>query len=162
MSKRIILFLSLLLLCFTANAQRVFTLVYAISDDGFVNLRSEPSMKGKVVAQVNDGARGLGNGILIEKGESWSKVRVGNEVGWCYNKYIDEQNWYDGDGERVLIAKYDLTPLYLDVYDTPEFTRVKRGTIIADRFDESEEYYKLLSVHDYILVKKSDVIVRNR
>ena len=42
------LLISLMLcICGFVNAQRVFTLVYAISNDGFVNIRATPSASGR-------------------------------------------------------------------------------------------------------------------
>ena len=167
MSKRLILICSLLMLGFAANAQAVFTVVAADSDDGFVNVRTEPSMKGKIVAELHLGLYGLGGGILIEKNGSWSKVRVGDAIGWCYNKYLWEQTWYSNNGNPVLVAKNDRTPIYRDHGGEidedegyPVFALVKRGTIIADQYRDGDEYYILPTAHDELLVKKSDVIVR--
>ena len=50
--KKGLLIALMLCICGFVNAQRVFTLVYAISDDGFVNIRATPSASGKVVGQV--------------------------------------------------------------------------------------------------------------
>lgn len=40
--KKGLLIALMLCICGFVNAQRVFTLVYAISDDGFVNIRATP------------------------------------------------------------------------------------------------------------------------
>lgn len=62
-----------LMLCISSlvNAQRVFTLVYAISDDGFVNIRATPSASGKVVGQVYGYAPRLG-----QRRKDWSSGRL--------------------------------------------------------------------------------------
>ena len=49
--KKGLLIALMLCICGFVNAQRVFTLVYAISDDGFVNIRATPSANGKVAGQ---------------------------------------------------------------------------------------------------------------
>ena len=59
--KKGLLIALMLCICSFVNAQRVFTLVYAISDDGFVNIRATPSASAKVVGQVYGMLHGLGN-----------------------------------------------------------------------------------------------------
>ena len=58
----------------TIKNQSIFTVVYAISDDGFLNIREQPSSSAKVLGELHFGIDGLGEGVLIEKGDSWSKV----------------------------------------------------------------------------------------
>ena len=41
--------------------------------------------------------------------------------------------------------------------DYPLFTTVKKGTIIADQYDEIDGYYVLKTGHDYLFIKKADV-----
>ena len=43
MMKRMMMFFAALLMCGTMWAQEVFTVVYATSDDGFVNVRERSS-----------------------------------------------------------------------------------------------------------------------
>ena len=69
-----------------------FTVVFSTSDDGFLNVRDQPSMKGRVVTKLWIPMHGLGSGVLIESGEKWSKVSVGKEIGWVYNKYLGYQS----------------------------------------------------------------------
>ena len=78
------------------TSPKVFTVVYADSYDGFVNVRSEPSNRGRILTQLREMAFGHGDGVLVEKGESWSKVSVNGTTGWCYNKYLGYQRWYSG------------------------------------------------------------------
>ena len=66
----------------------VFTMVYTTSDDGFLNIRSKPSMEGVVLGEINESYNGLGDGVLVKKGAKWSKVRKGNVEGWVSNKYL--------------------------------------------------------------------------
>ena len=146
----------------SAADDKVFTVVYATSDDGFMNVRSQPSMNGSILGQLWMQDHGLGRGILLERGKSWSKVRVGEVTGWVYNKYLGTQTWVNGSGSK-LIAKQDSTPIYcennadggLDV-----FTSVDKGTIIADTYFEHGDYYELRTGHDYLFIKKADVTVR--
>ena len=93
----------------------------------------------------------------------WSKVSVGEHVGWVNNHYIDYQRWYDGEGDSILVAAKDETPLYGENYaddgDYPLFTTVKKGTILADDFIIHNGYYNLLTGHDYIFIKLDDAVI---
>jgi len=138
----------------------IFTVVYATSDDGFVNVRESPSAKAAILDTLWMMFHGLGNGVLVEDQVGWSKVQVGEHVGWVNNRYIDYQRWYDGEGDSILVAAKDPTPLYGENYadegDYPLFTTVKKGTILADDFIIHEGYYNLLTGHDYIFIKLED------
>ena len=83
--------MALVMWAWTASAQAqvpsVFTVVFATSGDGFLNVRDQPSMKGQVVEKLWMLMHGLGNGVLVESGPKWSKVRVNGVTGWVYNKY---------------------------------------------------------------------------
>ena len=108
----------------------------------------------------------MGRGILIEKGKQWSKVSVDGIVGWVYTKYLGQMTWMLGSGPKI-VAKQNATPIYcennadggLDV-----FTTVDKGTIIADTYFEHSfngvDYYELRTGHDYLFIKKTDVIVK--
>ena len=149
-----------------ADNGKVFTVVYAVSDDGYLNVRSQPSMSGKVLTKLWIQDHGLGRGILIEKGKQWSKVSVDGIVGWVYTKYLGQMTWMLGSGPKI-VAKQNATPIYcennadggLDV-----FTTVDKGTIIADTYFEHSfngvDYYELRTGHDYLFIKKTDVIVK--
>ena len=146
----------------TPTSDKVFTVVYATSSDGFMNVRSEPSMNGKILGQLWMQDHGLGRGILQERGKSWSKVSVGEVTGWVYNKYLGTQSWVNGSGSK-LIAKQDRTPIYCENnadggFDV--FATVDKGTIIADTYFEHGDYYELRTGHDYLFIKKTDVIVK--
>ena len=145
------------------NDDNIFTVVYAISDDGFVNVRESPSAKAVILDTLWMMFHGLGNGVLIEDQVGWSKVSVGEHVGWVNNHYIDYQRWYDGEGDSILVAAKDETPLYGENYadegDYPLFTTVKKGTILADDFIIHNGYYNLLTGHDYIFIKLDDAVI---
>ena len=90
--KRIILFFSFFLMCCVCWSQKLITpseliVVYATSDDGFLNVREAPSSKARILGTLPLCFHGLGRGILLESGERWSKVKIENDiVGWVYNK----------------------------------------------------------------------------
>ncbi len=144
----------------TIKNQNIFTVVYAISDDGFLNIREQPSSRAKVIGELHVGFDGLGEGVLIEKGDSWSKVSTKGIVGWVYSKYLGFQTWYKGTGDSILIANLSQTPIFEDAdvdEENYKFTFVKKGTIIADSFQDSGEYYYLLTAGTCLYVRKADV-----
>ena len=166
--KRIVFCLmALVMWAWTASAQAqvpsVFTVVFATSGDGFLNVRDQPSMKGQVVEKLWMLMHGLGNGVLVESGPKWSKVRVNGVTGWGYNKYLDSQTWYDGNGTTKLVAAIDDMPIYRDNYVDEEdlllFTTVKKGTVMADQYDTWKEYYELKTAHDFLFIKMTDAEV---
>ncbi len=147
----------------TMWSQEVFTVVYAVSDDGFVNVRERPSSKARVLKKLYMFSHGLGQGVLRGKSGNWTKVSVGKTTGWAYSKYVGSQNWYKGDGSPRLVAASTTTPIYTESYEDaakhPLFTTVKKGTIIADTFEEDADYYILTTAHDNLFIKKKDAIV---
>ena len=166
--KRIMMMIAAMMMCGMMWAQDVFTVVYATSEDGFVNVRERPSMKAKVVGELWMLFHGLGNGVLLERKGNWTKVclRGGEVTGWCYSKYVGTQNWYSGEGNRVLVAAKNQTQLFTDNYadegDMPLFATVKKGTILGDEFYEHEGYYELRTGHDYVFIRKTDAEIRIR
>ena len=169
--KRLFLSFGMLLMCSVLWSQRVLTpdvltVVYATSDDGFLNVRERPSSKAKILTTLPLCFHGLGRGILLESGERWSKVRVNNDIeGWVYNKYLGYQTWYTGNGKPKLIANKYYTPLYTDNYadDGPKYIpygTVRQGMILADEYELLDDgYYVLKTGHDYLFINKDDVIV---
>lgn len=145
--------------------QNIFTVVYATSDDGFLNIREQPSSKAKVLGELHSVFDGLGEGVLIEKGDSWSKVSSKGIVGWVYTKYLGLQTWYNGTGSAILIANLPQTPIFEDAdvdEENYKFTSVKKGTIIADSFKDEGKYYVLQSAGTCLRVKKEDVKIVSR
>ena len=148
-----------------ADNGKIFTVCYAVSDDGYLNVRSEPSMQGKILGKLWMQDHGLGRGVLIEKGKTWSKVAVDEVEGWVYTKYLGQMTWMAGAGPK-LVAK-DIIAIYCENNATgglDVFCSVDKGTIIADTYFEHTfddgEYYELRTGHDYLFVKKTDVIVK--
>ena len=72
--KRLSILLFALMMCSVMWAQEVFTVVYATSDDGFVNVRERPSAKAKVLGELWMQFHGLGGGVLLEQQGKWTKV----------------------------------------------------------------------------------------
>ena len=155
-----------LLVCGTIWAQQVFTVVYATSDDDFVNVREQPSAKSRVLGKLWMGSHGLGNGVMLEQRGKWTKVCLigGKVTGWCYSKYVGTQTWYTGEGESILVAAKNNTQLFTDNYaddgDMPLFATVKKGTILGDKFFENDGYYELRTAHDFVFIRKEDAEVR--
>ena len=159
--KRILIILTAITMSMAVWSQEVLTVVYATSDDGFVNVRQQPSSKSRILTQLWMFSHGLGQGVYRgQQSGNWSKVSVGNITGWAYTKYLGYQNWYKGDGSPRLVATSEPTILYTDNYedgsDHHVFSKVSRGTILGDTFSEDEEYYMLMTAHDNIYIKKSD------
>ena len=148
------------------DAPEIFTLVYAISSDGFVNVRQSQSSSSPILGEVLTPFHGLGNGVKRGKSGKLTLVSVGKVTGWCYSKYLGEQNWYSGHGNRVLIANKPNTPIYVECYEEgipyTLFTTVKQGTIIGDEFTEDNTHYILSSAHDALFISKTDAIVRTK
>ena len=162
--KRIFSFFFACLLSSAMYSQGVFTVVYATSDDGFVNVRERPTMKAGVVEKVWMFNHGLGNGVLRQRGDKWWKVSVGKTTGWAYAKFLGTMTWLKGNGSKRLIAAREHTNIYREDYrdgsKTQWFASVKKGTIIADDFEVEYDYYVLKTAHDNLYIKKTDAIVR--
>jgi len=143
----------------TEVLKQVFTIVSATSDDGVVNIREQPSNKAKVLGELNAAFDGLGEGVLIEKGDEWSKVRIKDVVGYVYTKYVGFTTWYDGSGNSILVANHPQTPIYenAEVENGPiKFSVVEKGTILGDRYEDFDEYYALPTAGSFLLVRKED------
>ena len=148
-----------------AENGKVFTVVYAESDDGFLNVRLSPSMKGEIATKLWMLDHGLGRGVLLEKGKQWSKVSVDGIEGWVYTKYLGQMTWMAGSGPKIVTNKNAVIYCEDNAEGTLKpFYTIPKGTIIADTFFEHSfdgvEYYELRTGHDYLFVKKTDVIVK--
>jgi hypothetical protein len=65
----------------------------------------------------------------------------------------------------VLVARDNINVYSEDFSDSgrmPVFTTLKAGTVIADQFSDEGEYYRLVTGHDCLFVKKSDVVVNKK
>lgn len=165
MMKRIFLSLCMFLMSSALWSQGTLIVCYATSDDGFLNVRAEPSSKADIVTTLPMAFHGLGRGILLEYGDVWSKVRVENKTGWVYTKLMGLQRWYTRNGNPPLVAKKEIVSLYTDNYsdEGPKYLPygyVGKGTVLADDYELLENgYYVLKTGHDYIFIDKDDVIV---
>ena len=143
-----------------------FTLVYATSSDGFLNVRDNNSIKSKIIDRLTEKVNGLGGALLLRKMGDWSRIWINNQVGYVYTKYMGRQIWYTGKGPRVMFANTVSTPIYredlLDTGKMPVLTYLNIGYLIADQFREEGDYYVLDSEHENLYVKKSDVLIKNR
>lgn len=167
--KRIIMIFAALMMCGSISAQGIMQVVYAESDDGFVNIRKSPSANASKVGEVSEVLFGLGSAIKIGEQGKWVKVSKGYTVGWCNGNYLGYQDWYTGYGSKILVAKKANTPIYCEEYVNENvsrakvFGRVPKGTIIADEFtDGGDGNYYLITAGDGLSVRKSDVTVRYR
>ncbi len=162
--KRFFVFFAALMMGVSMWAQQsVFTVVFATSDDGFVNIRQRPSSKAPILGKLYMFSHGLGQGVLRGQRGNWSKVSVGKVTGWAYSKYVGSQNWYSGNGHPKIVAAHDNTPIYAEDFRDGShdilFTTIDEGTIIADEYEEDGEFYILMTAHDNLFIKKSDVRV---
>lgn len=162
--KRMMMFFAALLMCGTMWAQQVFTVVYATSDDGFLNVRERPSSKARVLGKLWMLNHGLGDGVWYEERGSWTRVKVGDVMGWCYSKYVGKLTWYKGTGRQVLVGAMDNTPVWRESMEDAAkhlyFATVPKGTIIADEFYDAGEYWELRTAHDNLYIRKTDAEVR--
>ena len=144
-----------------AENGKVFTVVFAVSDDGYLNVRSLPNMSGAVLTKLWMQDHGLGRGVLLEKGKQWSKVSVDGIEGWVYTKYLGQMTWVCGNGPKI-VANKDAVIYCEDNYEgrLKPFYTVSRGTVIADSFSEHDDYYELQTGHDYLFIKKTDVVIK--
>jgi len=163
--KRIFLSLCFILTCGLMWAQKELIVCYATSDDGFLNVRVEPSSKAEIITTLPMAFHGLGRGILLEKGSQWSQIQIGDKIGWVYSKYMGTQGWYTHNGKPKLVAKKIVTPLWTDNYADDGlqylyYGSVCEGCIIADEYELLKNgYYVLKTGHDYIFVNEDDVKV---
>ncbi len=162
MKRLLTIFAVLATVSFSASAQTVFTLVYATSDDGFVNVRESPASKARVVAKVYDISHGLGNAMVLGYNGSWTKVSCNGKVGYAYSKYLGEQNWYSPRDRKRIVATTNAR-IYYEGYGDDEIGAVayvvKPGTIIASRYEDRGKYYVLTSAHDNLYIREQDVKV---
>lgn len=135
---------------------------------------SEPSISSRIVRELEPCYHGLCDEEIISMQGNWYEVAGGYVLG----AQVDAQTWYAGTGEYVIVATNPKTFIYADgynpdtdeeeIYETDEY--VMPGTIIGDlgpnggienRYIQ-DEYYMLMTAHDYLYVHKDDVTVLTR
>lgn len=146
----------------------VFTLVSSKSETKYIDVFAEPSFDSKKKTWISPRFIGLADGFLIEEGEVWSLVSRSNIKGWVLSDEIEKQTWYTGNGGSVLVTAHNKTPLFTKslacdgdevFYDF--FLQIDEGIILADRYDEDEQYFILRADDESLYVKKKDVIVES-
>lgn len=166
--KKIILSILCLAVSLTAVAQsNVFTLVYATSDDGFVNVRASASTRARVVDKVYQMMHGVSTSMLISDGDTWAKVQgEKGKVGYSVKRYLGYITWYTGEGKARLVANKAKTTIYRESNKDGSyepFLKVNAGTIIADDFTGPDNgYYCLHTAHDNLFIKASDLLIDYR
>ena len=85
-----------------ADNGKIFTVCYAVSDDGYLNVRSEPSMQGKILGKLWMQDHGLGGG-------AW---KVWEDINPYLEKYLKEKLGEAAD--LKVIASLNSYRIYLD------------------------------------------------
>lgn len=130
----------------------VLRIAYPDSDDGFVNVRTQPHSDAPIVAEIV-GLELQGNAIILSREGSWTLVKCGGHTGYAYSKYISEQTWYSGKGDRRLVAA-TTTPIYFETEeDGPahgaQLGTIEAGTIIGDKFSNDDTHFRILDRGNY-------------
>ena len=139
-----------------------------------INVYSEPSISSRIVRELEPCYEGLCEEEIISMQGNWYEVAGGYVLG----AQVDAQTWYTGTGEYVIVATNPKTHIYAEeynfetdeeeIYETDEY--VMPGTIIGDlgpnggienRYIQ-DEYYMLMTAHNYLYVHKDDVQVLTR
>jgi hypothetical protein len=114
---------------------------------------------------------GLCPATLIKNLGDWYLIEDGGTIGYVRASEAVLQSWYECDGEYILIAAKPKTYIYVDSYDPDEDESgiaisgeyVAMGTILTDMVEKwSEDYYVLITGHDYLYVHKNDVEIISR
>jgi hypothetical protein len=134
----------------------------AAGSHGFVYVREVPVPKTKAVGKLYTCLHGYCEGVLIEQQGPWCKIALGRYVGYVETDKVEFQSWYDGTGEQVIVAALPFTPIYGESYDGEDVIDdyIGKGTVIADCFEDiGGDYFMLITAHDYLYVRKSDVML---
>lgn len=160
MKKSFFIFL-MLAMGMAANSQTVFELVYATSDDGFVNIRTEPSAHASVVGRIEKPFIGLRYTMLAGQHEEWIKVVQDGVTGYARTGYLGFQKWYTG--KRPYLVAQVSTPVYDDNAGAvgKKVCTIAPGTIIADKFNSNKKYYILTTGRGYLFIPKECVELKN-
>lgn len=114
-------------------------LVMVVVNDA-LNVRSEPSLKGKILGKVYNDC----GGKVLERGEEWSYIQTGALVGWASNDYLV----FDQEAEKLA---QDVGFINAVVTDTAVY--VRKGPI------EYAPYYGILSYNSSVeLIDDSDKV----
>lgn len=142
------------------STTKIFKLAYAISSDGFVNVRTSPSASAQIVAKVTEPMYGLGNAVVLGYSGAWTKVKCDGKIGYAKSGYLEEMSWYTPGARKKIVAIRNAA-IYNESMEDGGIGSViytaPAGTIIASDYSDSGRYYVLSTAHDNLFVKKSDV-----
>ena len=122
------------------------------------------------IGYLLDCYHGLCPATLIKNLGDWYLIDDGGTIGYVRASETRLQSWYRGDGDSIIIAAKPKTYIYTDYYDEDDDDGivisgeyVAMGTIFTDQIEEAgEDYYVLMTAHDYLYVHKNDVEVISR
>jgi hypothetical protein len=113
---------------------------------------------------------GLCPATLIKNLGDWYLIDDGGTIGYVRANEAGLQSWYRGDGDYIIIAAKPKTYIYVESYDEEDgegiaISReyVAMGTILTDQIEEfNQDFYVLMTAHDYLYVHKNDVEIITR
>ena len=113
---------------------------------------------------------GLCPATMIENLGDWYLIDDGGVIGYVRASEAELQSWYSGNGKSILIAAKPKTYIYTDYYGEDDDDGVvisgeyvAMGTILTDQIEEfNQDFYVLMTGHDYLYVHKNDVEIITR
>ena len=128
-----------------------------------------PDLNAKTIGILSYCYHGLCGATLIKNLGDWYLIDDG-VIGYVQASESVLQSWYDGNGDSIMIAAKPKTYIHMDYYGeddddgiviTGEY--VAKGTILTDRIERwGEDFYVLLTAHDYLYLHKDDVEIISR
>lgn len=165
MKRSLIIILYLIFAGFQSYAQNrdTLTFVYAVSDDGFVNVRNAPNSKAPIIDRIGTFNTVLSNGILLDKESgNWVKVATWDgKKGWANSKYLNTFTCIFGEDDYILVATAPETVIYNS--EGKKYCTIKEGTIIADAWFYTEGENYVIEDHStiYIPMSQAKIVRRN-
>ena len=141
-----------------------------------IKIYKKPDKGSSVLGTLGEDYRGPGEGVLIEHtNRKWDKIRVGKTIGFVESAKVDYECFGCGE-ESVIIAAKTPTTIYRDCYADDDCDEdglyiddyVEEGTIISSDInvyyidENGQKWYTLMTMHDYLYVKASDVKIVSR
>ena len=133
--------------------------VYAISDDGFVNVRTEPNGKAPIIGQIHMFNSVLSNGILLkEKNGTWVKIATfEGKTGWANSKFLETFVCSFEESDRMLVATANNTVIFNNKGGV--YAKVKAGTFLADAWFHDDGEFYIIEDHSTLYIPKSQAKV---
>lgn len=150
------------------DAQEIESLAYtrvaASYDYDYIKIYKEPSVRSRSIGRLNAPMYGIYNGVLLEKGDDWCKIKFDGKEGYVETDKADFISWYSGQSTKILIAAKSQTPIYGEGYDGLVIVDyVEEGTVITDdTSNRLENYYTLMTAHDNLYVDANDVKIATK